>query len=198
MKFATEASRIAVGRSDVTPARGDWRFKDPTWTENPIFSRIAKTYLAASNAVDSVVDNLAKEAPHRADQARFVAGILTSALAPTNYLLGNPAAMKRAFETGGSSLVSGVGNFLHDMRHNGGMPSMAKPGALKVGEDLAITPGDVVHRDHVAELFSTPRRPRRCGSDRLGHPAADRPHYFLDLRPGRSFVSTRSVADCRL
>lgn len=189
MKFATEASRIAVGRSDVTPARGDWRFKDPTWTENPIFSRIAKTYLAASNAVDSVVDNLAKEAPHRADQARFVAGILTSALAPTNYLLGNPAAMKRAFETGGSSLVSGVGNFLHDMRHNGGMPSMAKPGALKVGEDLAITPGDVVHRDHVAELLQyTPTTAKVRQRPVLVIPPPIGRYYFLDLRPGRSFV----------
>ena len=29
---AAELARIAMGTSEVTPARGDWRFKDPTWT----------------------------------------------------------------------------------------------------------------------------------------------------------------------
>ena len=40
----------------------------------------------------------------RAEQARFATTILTSALAPTNFFATNPAAIKRAFDTGGKSL----------------------------------------------------------------------------------------------
>jgi hypothetical protein len=63
----------------------------------------------------------------RAEQARFAANIVTSAAAPANFLATNPAAIKRAFNTGGMSIVRGVRNFARDVRHNGGMPSMVEP-----------------------------------------------------------------------
>src|ERR1700740_2660442 len=85
----------------------------------------------------------------------------TSSPAPTNVLLGNPAAVKRAFETGGASLVLGLHNFLHDVRVNGAMPSQGKQGALRVGEYLAVTPGGVVYRDAVCEVLQyTPTTPQ--------------------------------------
>jgi polyhydroxyalkanoate synthase len=34
-------------------------------------------------------------------------------LAPTNVLLGNPAALKRAFESSGASLMLGLRNYPH-------------------------------------------------------------------------------------
>ena len=40
---------------------------------------------------------------------------MTEALAPTNLLPTNPAAIKRAFETGGASLLSGLRNFIDDL-----------------------------------------------------------------------------------
>ena len=40
---------------------------------------------------------------------------LVDALAPTNFLLGNPTALKRAFETGGASVVRGVSRFVDDV-----------------------------------------------------------------------------------
>lgn len=44
------------------------------------------------------------------------------------------------------------------------MPSTSKAGTLKVGEDLAITPGQVVDRDDFAELLQyTPVTPRVRG-----------------------------------
>ena len=48
----------------------------------------------------------------RAEQARFAANILTSAAAPANFLASNPAAIKRAFDTGGTSLLRGLRNFV--------------------------------------------------------------------------------------
>ena len=56
-------------------------------------------------------------------------------LAPTNFLLGNPAALKRAFDTGGRSLVRGTQNLRRaTCVHNGGMPSQVDREAFQVGE----------------------------------------------------------------
>ena len=188
--LAAGLGRVALGRSEVAPARGDWRFKDPTWTTNPLYKRVGQGYLTACEAVDRVLDDMqATGDPHRAERARFALGILTSAAAPTNTLLGNPAALKETLETGGGNLIRGVRNFVGDLRHNGGMPSMAKQGALTVGDDMAVTPGQVVATDAHAELLqyapssSTVReRPMLVVPPPIGR------FYFLDLRPGRSFV----------
>ena len=94
--LGSEVVRIVIGRSEVEAARGDWRFKDPTWSSNPIYKRVAQTYLAACAAVDGVVDDMEAEGHRgRTERARFAMGILTSALAPTNTLIGNPAALKK-------------------------------------------------------------------------------------------------------
>jgi poly(3-hydroxyalkanoate) synthetase len=139
----------------------------------------------------SLVDGLAEGGanPRRAEKARFAIGIVTSALAPTNFLPTNPAALKHAFETGGRSLLRGARNFVDDVAHNGGMPSMVERDAFVVGRDLAVTPGAVVARDPVGELIqyrsSTERvhqRPVLVVPPPIGR------YYFLDLRPGRSFV----------
>jgi polyhydroxyalkanoate synthase subunit PhaC len=188
--LAVALSRVAVGLSEVAPARSDWRFKDPTWATNPLYKRMAQGYLAVCDAVDQVLDDMqAANDPHRAYRARFAMGILTSAAAPTNTLWGNPAAIKRTFETGGANLIRGVRNYVDDLRRNGGMPSMAKPGALQVGEDMAVTPGQVVERDEYAEVlqYAPSTQTVRERAVLVVPPPIGR-FYFLDLRPGRSFV----------
>jgi polyhydroxyalkanoate synthase len=120
---------------------------------------------------------------------QFVAEMVTSSLAPTNLLLGNPAALKRAFETGGASLVLGLRNYLHDVRFNGGMPSQVKQGALLVGEDLAVTPGGVVYRDAVCEVLQyTPTTSHVRQRPVLMIPPQIGKYYFMDLSANRSFV----------
>jgi len=188
--LAAELVRIALGRSEICPEKGDWRFKDPTWSDNPVYKRVAQCYLAWCHAVDSVLDEVDRSGNrHRAERARFVMNALTSAAAPTNTLLGNPAALKKTFETSGANLVRGAEHWVSDLRHNGGMPSMAKPGALKVGEDLAITPGKVVDKDDSAELLQyTPATEEVYERPVLVVPPPIGRYYFLDLRPGRGFV----------
>jgi polyhydroxyalkanoate synthase len=188
--LGAEVVRIALGRSEVVPERGDWRFKDPTWSDNPVYRRVAQTYLAGCGAVGSVLDDMEASGDFdRVHRARFAMGILTSAMAPTNTLLGNPAALKKTLEVGGANLVSGAGHFLSDLRRNGGMPSTAKPGALKVGVDMAVTPGVVVDKDEYAELLQyAPSTETVRERPMLVIPPPIGRYYFLDLRPGRSFV----------
>jgi polyhydroxyalkanoate synthase len=138
-----------------------------------------------------LVDEYEKTADdwHDVERARFAVSALTSALAPTNTLPGNPAALKHAVHTRGASLASGLRNFAHDVRHNRGMPSQTDRSAFVVGEDLAVTPGQVIDRDDVAELIEY-RPSTGTVRDRplLIIPPPIGRFYFLDLRPGRSFV----------
>ncbi len=189
-RLGVELTRIAWGLSDVAPAKGDRRFTDPAWTSNPAFRIIQQTYLASAQALDRIVSPLGEDASGaRAEQARFAVNIMTSAAAPTNFLVSNPAAIKRAFETGGLSLARGARNFARDVRRNGAMPSMIEPGAFEVGRDLAVTPGAVVARDAVAEVLQyAPATDTVFVRPVLVVPPPIGRFYFLDLRPGRSFV----------
>jgi polyhydroxyalkanoate synthase len=114
---------------------------------------------------------------------------VTSAAAPTNFLVTNPAAIKRAFDTGGMSLVRRARNFTRDVRRNGAMPLMIEPGAFEVGRDLAVTPGAIVARDVVAEVLQyAPAADTVFARPVLVVPPPIGRFYFLDLRPGRSFI----------
>ncbi|MGW0020739.1 PHA/PHB synthase family protein [Rhodococcus sp. NPDC003382] len=188
--FGKELAKIAVGRSTVAPAKGDRRFADPAWDTHPAYHRLEQTYLAATGAVDGVVDDVGRAIDaRRAAEAKFAADILTAALAPTNYLWTNPAALKEAFDTAGLSLVRGTKHFVSDVIENRGMPSMVPRDAFTVGKDLAVTPGAVVSRDPVAEVIQyTPTTTTVRSRPVLVVPPPIGRYYFLDLRPGRSFV----------
>src|SRR6516225_9829587 len=88
---------------DVAPPvpvpEGDKRFADRTWSDNPAFFALRQGYLAASRLMDDML--AAGSGDTVADaKAALAAGFLLDALAPTNFLLTNPAALKRALETG--------------------------------------------------------------------------------------------------
>ncbi|MGY1616064.1 PHA/PHB synthase family protein [Geodermatophilus sp. SYSU D00691] len=191
VRLGRDTVRILRGTDDFAPAPKDRRFADPAWTANPAYRRLLQEYLAVTGSLGRLVDEFETGGAdwREVEQVRFVVNALTSAMAPTNTLLGNPAALKRAFDTGGASLRRGLGNVLTDLRHNGGLPSQVDRSAFTVGTDLALTPGAVVHRSPVAEVIqyspSTPdvrQRPLLIVPPPIGR------FYFLDLRPGRSFV----------
>jgi polyhydroxyalkanoate synthase len=189
--LGVELARIAVGRGDPAPLTGDRRFADPAWSGNPFYRGVGLGYLAAARALGNVVDSFAASAAdaRRAEQARFASTVLISALAPTNFPATNPAAIKKAYDTGGRSVVRGVRNWGRDLRHNGGMPAVAPRDAFTVGTDLAVTPGGVLARDEVAELIGYhPRTETVHSRPVLVVPPPIGRYYFLDLRPGRSFV----------
>ncbi len=180
--------RILAGSSDVTPDPKDWRFQDPAWSEHPVYRRIGQSYLVGCEFANEVLDDLGRNG-RQTTAARFVLNALESAAAPTNVLLGNPAAVKRAFETGGMSLARGTKNMLGDMLHNGGMPSTVDRTAYQVGRDLAVTPGAVIDRDVYAEIIQyQPTTETVQARPVLVVPPPIGRYYFLDLRPGRSFV----------
>jgi polyhydroxyalkanoate synthase len=182
-----ELLRTLLGLSERDVPVKDARFADPAWRENPAYRRLAQSYLAFCESVDRI----AGDSQHWRDRerARFLGGVLTSTLAPTNTLLGNPAALKRVAETGGLSLLSGIRNLIGDAISNKRLPSQVDSSTFKVGENLAATPGAVVFSNEMLELIQyqpmTPevsQRPTLLVAPPIGK------YYFMDLAPGRSFI----------
>jgi polyhydroxyalkanoate synthase subunit PhaC len=186
--LGAEVVKVAAGRSEVAPAPGDRRFTDPWWQTNPAYKRLGQSYLAWNRTVADTIDELDLD-PKSVLRSRFISGLLTEAVAPTNTLLGNPAALKRAVQTRGRSLRDGARHAAHDLRHNGGMPSMVDTRPFVVGETIAVTPGAVVFRNEVLEVIqympSTTRVHRRPV---LIVPPQINRYYILDLAPGRSLI----------
>lgn len=181
----------AVGLSSVgpaAPAKGDKRFVDPAYEQNPAYFLLQQQYLLSARLVDELLDAAGLEAS--ADvKARFAATFLVNALAPTNTLAGNPAAIRQAFDTGGKSVVRGAWNMLQDVRHNGGWPSQVDARGFEVGVNMAATPGKVVYRSDLIELIQYEPQNRKVHEvPLLFCPPWINKYYIMDLAPGKSLI----------
>jgi polyhydroxyalkanoate synthase len=188
LRLARDLARIAAGSSELAADPKDRRFVDPTFTRNPVYHRVMQAYLAWRAELLATIDDLPMD-EKSGDRARFALSLVTEAMAPTNTLLGNPAAMKRALETGGGSLLRGARNRLSDVRSNGGMPTIVDSRPFRVGETVAVSPGAVVFRSDVLELIQyAPTTPTIGARPTLLIPPQINKFYILDLAPGRSFI----------
>ena len=119
----------------------------------------------------------------------FLSDVVMDALAPTNAFWTNPAAMKRALDTGGASVARGMQTFADDVANNKGMPRQIDPDAFAVGRDLAVTPGKIVYRNDLMELIQyAPATETVHETPLLMSPPWINKYYIMDLAPGRSFV----------
>ena len=187
---ATALARgIGVDRSPTFEVdRRDRRFADPTWTDNAAFFNLRQCYLAVGQLTDDLISGAGlNEMTER--KARMATGILLDLLCPTNFVLSNPAALKRAFETGGASVLKGARNFVDDALHNGGRPRQVDRSAFTVGGNLAATPGQVVYRNDLMEVLQyDPQTPQVNAIPLLCSPPWINKYYIMDLAPGRSFI----------
>jgi len=190
-KLTTDLFNVVLGRSEIEPEAADKRFSDSAWKENPIYRRIMQGYLAWRGMMLELVNEQQSDGSDwkTPAQRRFAVTLLTEALAPTNLLLGNPAALKQAFDTAGLSLFKGFRNFVDDLLHNSGMPSQVDKRPFKVGENIGATPGAVVHRNELCELFQyTPPGRQVYERPLLLVPPQINKFYIMDLAPKRSLT----------
>jgi polyhydroxyalkanoate synthase subunit PhaC len=166
----------------------DRRFADPAWSDNPAFYALRLTYLAGCRFAREVVSS-AELDPDVARKAEMATDLVLDAIAPTNFLFTNPAALKRAFDTAGMSLAKGARNFLDDLVHNEGRPRQVDTSGFEVGRNLAITPSKVVYRNDLMELLQyEPQTEQVHASPLLCSPPWINKYYVMDLAPGRSFI----------
>lgn len=186
--FADEALRIFEGESAIGPAPGDFRFKDRLWLDSDFLRILLQLYLSLGRSLQSWLDeqSLAADVKRR---IHFIFEQLIAAAAPSNLPL-NPAALRRAKATEGSSVIDGVRQLIDDALHNRAMPRQISPGAYVIGRDLGLTPGAVIHRNAQLELIQyAPQTEAVRRRPVLLVPPQINKYYFFDLKPQNSLVA---------
>ncbi|HEY1708406.1 MAG TPA: alpha/beta fold hydrolase [Rhizomicrobium sp.] len=150
--FSGEVVKILQNKSDLAPDAKDKRFHDPAFRTNPLYRAGMQYYLAVRKGVNDMMKDAQFDELERA-RANFVTGMILDALAPTNTLAGNPSALKKALDTGGGSLLRGLQNAYTDITQNDGIVSQVDKRPFKIGENVACSPGAVVHRTEIMELI---------------------------------------------
>ena len=187
-KLLTEYTRIAVGRSTLAPAQGDRRFADPAWSGNAIFRRLLQAYVATGKSLDHCIDGIRMD-PVNAERARFVASLFVDAIAPSNFVATNPAALKKLFDTRGASVIRGFANFVEDLASGRGLPKQVDARPFVVGKNLASTPGAVVYRNELLELMQyIPMTEQVYQRPLMIVPPQINKYYAFDLAPSKSIV----------
>ena len=188
LELAGELGKILLGLSDFAPDRKDNRFKDEAWTQNFLFRRLCQAYLATGQSIDGVIADL--DLGWRTEKrVRFVVENIVEALSPSNNPLLNPSVLKAVIDTGGLNFVKGARQLAGDMAHPPRIPTMVDSSSFQLGEDLALSEGQVVHRTEVFELIQyAPTTDRVKETPLLIVGAMINKFYIVDLRPERSLV----------
>jgi polyhydroxyalkanoate synthase len=175
----------------VEPAKGDRRFKDIDWQENPYFDHIKQSYLLASQFILGAVRDTDGLDPKTAEKVDFFTRQFVDALAPTNFVATNPAVVRETLETGGENLVKGLGHVLEDLERGKGQLriKMTDFDQFELGENVAVTPGSVVYQNDLMQLLQyTPTTKDVYKRPLLIIPPWINKFYILDLREQNSFI----------
>ena len=191
--WQTTARRASGETSEpvVSPAKGDKRFNDPDWSDNPVFDVIKQSYLLTANFLNDMVSDVDGVDPLEKRRVEFFMRMLTDAFAPSNFLASNPTALKEVMTSGGQSLVKGMENFQADLQRGGGALSIAQTDydMFKIGENVATAPGKVVFRNEIIELLQfSPSTEQVHEIPLLIVPPWINKFYIMDLRPENSLI----------
>jgi len=190
-RSASEAWTAALRRLWLGPeadagAPADKRFASAAWQANPAYRTLRDAYLLAS---DWLLKHAEAEEmdPRTRQRLLFHLRQFTDAVSPALLFASNPAAIQRAVETGGASLVDGMRHLMDDLA--AGRLSMVDETAFAPGRNLALTPGKVVLRNALCELIQyAPTTEQVHAKPLLILPPWINKYYILDLQPKNSLV----------
>jgi polyhydroxyalkanoate synthase len=191
MKLWGSAAARATGGGPapvIAPERGDRRFNDPAWTEEPLFDYLKQAYLlTAKRALEAIEQAEGLDESARTRAAFFTRQYL-DAISPANFAFTNPEAIRRAIDTGSISLLSGLANLLADAA-GPGLPQRRAGEEFELGVTLAATPGSVVFQNALMQLIQyAPMTERVYKRPLLYIPPLVNKYYLLDLQPKSSLI----------
>jgi polyhydroxyalkanoate synthase len=172
----------------VSPGARDKRFSRAEWEQAP-WNALAQAFLLQQQWWQEATTGVAGVSPHHEDVVSFVARQWLDMLSPSNAIATNPQVLAQTWRTHGANLASGYANWLRDAL---ALASGRKPRgveAFRPGVNVAVTPGRVVMRNHLAELIQyDPATPRVDREPVLVVPSWIMKFYILDLEPHASLV----------
>lgn len=172
----------------TAPARGDRRFADPAWSDEPVYDYLKQAYLLAARQLQEFVATAPVDDATRA-QVDFASRQMMNALAPTNFPHTNPQVARRTIESGGLSLMTGLSNLLEDVGKGQGLVSRRAPNDFELGVNVAATPGAVVFKNDLMELIQyAPTTDKVYRRPLLFVPPLVNKYYLFDLTPKASYL----------
>jgi polyhydroxyalkanoate synthase len=167
--------------------KSDRRFADPAWREHPAFLLLHQTYLMLADYFRTSVKGMDGLDRTRRQQLEFAVSALAEAMSPDNFLALNPVVLKRTIETKGANLVRGMQHLINDLKR--GQLTHTDPNAFRLGENLAASPGKVVHETPLYQLIQySPSTEDVLAVPLVIFPPWINRFYILDLTPKKSFI----------
>ncbi|HEU0196428.1 MAG TPA: alpha/beta fold hydrolase [Nevskiaceae bacterium] len=169
------------------PEFTDPRFAAPEWQRRP-FSWLAQMALARESRWTRATAPLPGMNRHNAALVQFYTRQMLEATSPANFPLTNPEVLKATRQQRGRNLARGARNLAIDtlasLRHK-----PARKSDFRVGQNLAATPGKVIHRNALMELIQyTPTTETVYAEPILYVPAWIMKYYILDLSAHNSMI----------
>lgn len=172
----------------AAPAKGDRRFADPAWSDEPVYDYLKQAYLLAARQLQDFVAAAPVDDQTRA-QVDFASRQMMNALAPTNFPHTNPQVARRTIESGGLNLMTGLSNLLEDVGKGQGLVSRRAPNDFELGVNVAATPGAVVFKNDLMELIQyAPTTDKVYRRPLLFVPPLVNKYYLFDLTPKASYL----------
>lgn len=173
----------------IEPERGDRRFGDEDWKNNPYYSALKQSYLLMARHLRMLVKDNAVDDPAKSALAMVLVDQFLNATAPTNFALTNPQVVRATIETAGANLVNGFANMIADMQEGKGLVRRRAPDAFRVGDNLAATPGGVIYQNDLFQLIQyTPTTDKVRKRPLLYVPPLVNKFYMIDLQPKSSLI----------
>ena len=178
---------VLGGGEDADLPCKDRRFADPAWRSHPAFALLHQSYLMLAEYFVEAAERVEGVDPEKKQQLLFATKALVEAMSPDNFLATNPVVLQRTIETKGANLVKGMQHLINDLRR--GQLTHTDPDAFKLGENIATTPGKVVHEGPLYQLIQySPTTERVLETPLVIFPPWINRFYILDLTPKKSFI----------
>ncbi|MCW8808483.1 MAG: poly-beta-hydroxybutyrate polymerase N-terminal domain-containing protein, partial [Rhodanobacter sp.] len=139
------------GKRVIGPASHDHRFDSPAWRQPP-FNLLHQGFLLQEEWWTRAMQPAEGVSPHNARIASFAARQWLDVFSPSNFPFLNPDVIAATMRQSGGNFVAGMQTFLDDLRQAMG-DHAGNEAAIRVGRDLAVTPGKVVLRNKLIELI---------------------------------------------
>lgn len=175
----------------AAPQKGDKRFIDEEWENNPVFDFLKQNYLLTSQSMMDAIDNVEGMDGKTRQRVSFFTRQWLNAMAPSNFLLTNPEILKLTLESGGQNLVKGMKQMAEDMSNSADALNvrMTDNSAFRVGDNIATSKGKVVFENHMMQLIQyEPLTEKVHKRPLVLVPPWINKFYIMDLREKNSFI----------